>query len=162
MLLIYYTSMNKLFWKLRRLYYWRPDIWKEFKFTQELWRRTREDHDEIRLLEKKFMAVISKGGHDEKTVKVLEDIYLYLKAAWAGITCIQWHFEALKYACLRPTTTELNIHHEYREAAYRMFYRCSEYMIDARIKAGSVDSSKRAGFLANIAYLKDNMTPLLK
>lgn len=148
--------MNKLLRKLYRLYYWRPSIWNEFTFTQCLWEDTRVAYDEIRVLEKKFMTIISKGEYDERAMKNLEDTYLYMKSAWLRIRGIVWCLGELKYKCFQPTVTELKIYHEYREATYRIFYHCSEFMIDARIKTGKVDPSKRTDYLKGVAYRKDN------
>jgi hypothetical protein len=149
-------EMNRIWWKLNRLYYWRPKIWKEYKFTQSLWKDTRLAYDEIRVLEKKFMTAISKNVYDESSMKGLERLYLYLSAAWARIKCVIWGFDRLRYKHFRPTVMELSVYQEYREAAYQIFYRCSESMIDAMIKSGQTSPSRRAVFLEDIVYHKDN------
>lgn len=148
--------MGKFIWKLRRLYRWRPSIWKEFLFSQHLWEDTRSCHREVREQEKKFMIAISKCDYSEHTMKNLENIYVYMKSAWLRIQGAVWHFGELKHKSLQPTPIELKIHHEYREATYRIFYRCSELLLDTRIKVGKSDPSKRAAHLNWITYLRDN------
>jgi hypothetical protein len=150
-------TLNIIMWRIRKLFRWRPGLWKEFKYVNFLWETTREAYDEMKKAEKEFMVLIRRDKYDEVTMKKLHELYICMNSCWVTIRNNKWRFEGkIEHKCLQLSPVELKIFYGYREAAYRSFYSCCGHMMDAKIKIGRADPSEKDAFLNKIAHVKDN------
>ena len=122
--------------------FWRRQYWKDIKFNKLLWRRVYKSYTDL-LREEEYLSshISGKSGYT-LTPDMVTRALSRATDAWINVKVSGYSFQNVEFKSLELTPQGTLLYVAYREAAFKIFYKCCKIVYDARVAAGLLTLDK--------------------
>ena len=123
--------------------FWRRQYWKDIKFNKLLWRRVYKKAIPIYFARRNISRLIFQGNRSYTlTPDMVTRALSRATDAWINVKVSGYSFQNVEFKSLELTPQGTLLYVAYREAAFKIFYKCCKIVYDARVAAGLLKLDK--------------------